>query len=79
MTLRSIGEAARAAALDEYLTTEEVARVTRTSPSTVRYWRHIGKGPRGVKRGRRVLYPASAVAAWLADSGDEQGVPTDAA
>ncbi|GGR80231.1 hypothetical protein GCM10010169_25480 [Micromonospora fulviviridis] len=56
--------------MEKYLTTEEVAAMARTAPSTVRYWRHVGKGPRGVKRGRRVLYPESVVAAWLA--GDEQ-------
>lgn len=39
-----------------YLTTAEVAQRYRTAESTVRYWRHIGYGPRGVKVGRRVLY-----------------------
>ncbi len=43
----------------KYLTTEDVARRYRTVPATVRYWRHIGYGPRGVKVGRRVLYLAS--------------------
>lgn len=51
--------------MERYLTTEEVAEVARTAASTVRYWRHVGKGPRGIKRGRRVLYPESAVTAWL--------------
>lgn len=51
--------------MEKYLTTEEVAEVTRTSPSTVRYWRHIGKGPHSIKRGRRVLYPQSGVERWL--------------
>jgi hypothetical protein len=37
------------------LTTEEVAERFRTSPATVRYWRHIGMGPAGVRVGRRVL------------------------
>jgi hypothetical protein len=37
------------------LTTEEVAQRFRTSPSTVRYWRHIGIGPDGFRVGRRVL------------------------
>lgn len=41
----------------EYLTTAEVAERYRTAESTVRYWRQIGKGPRGVKIGKRVLYP----------------------
>ncbi|MEV0156888.1 helix-turn-helix domain-containing protein [Micromonospora sp. NPDC050686] len=57
--------------MEKYLTTEEVAELARTVPSTVRYWRHVGKGPKGVKRGRRVLYAESSVAAWLA-GGDEQ-------
>ena len=39
-----------------YLTTAEVAERYRTAASTVRYWRHKGYGPRGVKVGRRVLY-----------------------
>ncbi|MFD3729996.1 helix-turn-helix transcriptional regulator [Streptomyces sp. NPDC058632] len=39
-----------------YLTTAEVAQRYRTAPATVRYWRHIGYGPKGVKIGRRVLY-----------------------
>lgn len=39
-----------------YLTTAEVAERYRTAAGTVRYWRHIGYGPKGVKVGRRVLY-----------------------
>ena len=42
---------------DNYFTTAEVATRYRTVPSTVRFWRHIGYGPKGVKVGRRVLYP----------------------
>lgn len=48
-----------------YLTTAEVAELTRTSPETVRYWRHIGKGPKSFKVGRKVLYESSDVATWL--------------
>ena len=51
--------------LEQLLTTEEVAAVCRTSPSTVRYWRHHGLGPQGFRAGRRVLYRRSDVAAWL--------------
>ena len=40
----------------EYLTTEEVAQKLRTPAETVRYWRHVGKGPKSFKIGRRVLY-----------------------
>lgn len=42
--------------MDRYLTTAEVAERYRTADSTVRYWRHIGYGPKGMKVGRRVLY-----------------------
>lgn len=60
--------------MEKYLTTEEVAEIARTSPSTVRYWRHIGKGPRGVKRGRRVLYPESGVTEWMTAEEDTDKV-----
>lgn len=58
--------------MEKFLTTEEVAELARTVPSTVRYWRMVGKGPKGVKRGRRVLYAESVVERWLADD-SEQG------
>lgn len=40
-----------------YLTTADLAARYHTAPSTVRYWRHIGYGPKGIKVGRRILYP----------------------
>jgi DNA-binding transcriptional MerR regulator len=46
------------------LTTEEVAARFRTSPATVRYWRHIGIGPDGVRVGRRVLYDEPPCDRW---------------
>ena len=49
----------------EYMTTAEVADLLRTSPETVRYWRHIGKGPKSWKAGRRVLYAIEDVQAWI--------------
>lgn len=42
--------------MEQLLTTDELAELYRTSPATVRYWRHIGYGPPGRKVGRRVLY-----------------------
>ena len=48
------------------LTTEELAKRYRTSPETVRYWRHIGKGPKSWKLGRRVLYAIDDVEAFEA-------------
>ncbi|RTL09686.1 MAG: DNA-binding protein [Acidimicrobiia bacterium] len=50
-----------------YMTTAEVAELLRTSPETVRYWRHIGSGPRSFKVGRRVLYDSNDVTTWLAE------------
>jgi DNA-binding transcriptional MerR regulator len=55
--------------MEKYLTTEEVAEIARTKPSTVRYWRMAGTGPHGVRRGRRVLYAQSVVERWM--RGDE--------
>lgn len=52
----------------ELLTTEEVAKLARTSTDTVRYWRHVGKGPRSFKVGRRVLYDQADVQSWLDDA-----------
>jgi DNA-binding transcriptional MerR regulator len=49
----------------KYLTTFEVADLCRTSPETVRYWRHIGQGPASFKCGRRVLYDVDEVDLWL--------------
>ncbi|MEV0431250.1 helix-turn-helix domain-containing protein [Micromonospora sp. NPDC050495] len=51
--------------MPEYLTTQEVADLCRTSPETVRYWRHIRKGPKSFKLGRKVLYAREDVQAYL--------------
>lgn len=58
---------------EEYMTTAEVAAVCRTPAETVRYWRHVGKGPKSFKLGRRVLYARSSVEAWLAEEQAAQG------
>lgn len=50
---------------ERFLTTEDVASLFRTSPETVRWWRHVGKGPRWFKMGRRVLYAESDVQAAI--------------
>jgi excisionase family DNA binding protein len=59
----------------EYLTTEELAEKLRTTAETCRYWRHIGKGPRSFKVGRRVLYAAEDVEAFIAEARGEAAVP----
>ena len=50
---------------DELLTMEEVAAVVRAPIATLRYWRHLGTGPRSFRVGRSVRYWRSEVAAWL--------------
>ncbi|MER5507179.1 helix-turn-helix domain-containing protein [Streptomyces sp. NPDC002766] len=56
-----------------YLTTAEVAERYRTAESTVRYWRHIGYIPGGVKRGRRVLYDPTVLDRWDAEQLESGG------
>ena len=46
-------------------TTEELAAKLRTAPETCRYWRHVGKGPKSFKVGRRVLYAAEDVETFI--------------
>jgi excisionase family DNA binding protein len=50
---------------DQMLTTAEVAERCRVSDSTVRYWRATRYGPPSFRVGRRVLYRAEDVTAWL--------------
>ncbi len=45
----------------QYLTTEEVAAHYRKPVATIRFWRHRGTGPKGVKVGTTVLYPLAEV------------------
>lgn len=58
---------------DEYITTDEFAKLLRTEASTVRYWRQIGKGPKGFRAGRRVLYSLSEVRKWIASLQEDEG------
>ncbi|TSD62808.1 helix-turn-helix domain-containing protein [Aeromicrobium piscarium] len=54
--------------LPKFLTTEELAELVRQPPETVRYWRHVGKGPASFKLGRRVLYERTDVEAWITEA-----------
>lgn len=70
--------------MPEYMTTEEVADLTRLPPETLRYYRHLGdRGPRSFKLGgRRVLYERGDVLAWIEEqraAATKQATPTDAA
>jgi predicted DNA-binding transcriptional regulator AlpA len=52
---------------DELLTMQEVADVVRVPVATLRYWRHLGTGPRSFRIGRSVRYWRTEVFAWLDD------------
>lgn len=57
-----------------FLTSDEVAQMIRVPTATLRYWRHIGVGPKSFKMGpRRVLYLHEDVVAWV-DSPYQRGV-----
>jgi predicted DNA-binding transcriptional regulator AlpA len=53
---------------DELMTLKEVATLVRVPEATLRYWRHLGTGPRGFRIGRSVRYWRNDVMHWL----DEQ-------
>jgi predicted DNA-binding transcriptional regulator AlpA len=61
---------------DELLTMQEVADVVRVPVATLRYWRHLGIGPRSFRIGRSVRYWRAEVFAWLDDqaNSDRQSV-----
>lgn len=53
---------------DELMSMKEVAALVRVPEATLRYWRHLGTGPRGFRIGRSVRYWHADVLRWL----DEQ-------
>ncbi len=54
--------------MSQFMTTPEVADVLRTPVETVRFWRHVGKGPKSFKVGRRVLYAREDVESFIAEA-----------
>jgi excisionase family DNA binding protein len=49
----------------ELLTITEAAELLRAPVATLRYWRHLGTGPRSFRLGRRVLYRRNDLQAWV--------------
>ncbi|NEK86114.1 helix-turn-helix domain-containing protein [Blastococcus saxobsidens] len=49
----------------ELLTIAEAAELLRAPVATLRYWRHLGTGPRSFRLGRRVLYRADDLRSWI--------------
>lgn len=51
---------------EQILTTSQVAALLGVGESTLRYWRHTGRGPRSFRLGaRKIAYKKSDVIAWL--------------
>jgi predicted DNA-binding transcriptional regulator AlpA len=53
----------------EYLTTQEVAQMTRIPVKTLEGYRRHGMGPPYVKIGRGIRYPISGVREWMKNGG----------
>ena len=58
---------------DELLTIEEVAGIVRAPVATLRYWRHLGTGPRSFRVGRGVRYWRMDVTSWLQQQSNGDG------
>lgn len=59
-------DGAEAAGLPEWLTTAQLAEMLQVPAATVRQWRYLKIGPRGVRVGKYVRYRRSDVESWLA-------------
>jgi len=59
----------------QYMTVEEVAAHYRKPVGTIRYWRHKGIGPKGVKAGTTVLYPLSEVERYDRELAEQKPAP----
>lgn len=47
------------------LTLEETSELLRLPVNTLRYWRHVGKGPASARLGARVMYREKDVVEWI--------------
>jgi excisionase family DNA binding protein len=55
----------------ELLTITEAAELLRAPVATLRYWRHLGSGPRSFRLGRRVLYRRADLRTWIDAQADQ--------
>jgi hypothetical protein len=60
----------------ELLTIAEAALLLRAPVATLRYWRHLGTGPRSFRLGRRVVYRRADLRSWIdAQAASGPGAP----
>jgi DNA-binding transcriptional MerR regulator len=62
----------------DLLTITEVAEMLRKPVATLRYWRHLGTGPRSFLVGRGVRYFCHEVLDWLQQQSNADRGPTAA-
>ena len=55
----------------ELLTITEAAEVLRAPVATLRYWRHLDRGPKSFRLGRRVLYSRADLRTWIDAQADQ--------
>ena len=60
---------------NDLLTLDEAAAILRAPAATLRYWRHLGTGPRSFKLGRRVVYKRCDIDAWIAERAELTSCP----
>ena len=56
---------------DELMSMQEVADTVRVPVATLRYWRHLGTGPRSFRIGRSVRYWHTEVVHWLEEQSND--------
>ena len=69
--------------VEKHYSAREVAEISGIREGTLAAWRHrslkhpaaVARGPRFVKLGRCVRYPAAAVEAWLSQRADASAQP----
>lgn len=63
-------ETARAASsqIADLMTVEDIHKETGIPKDTIRWWRHVGRGPVTFKLGRRVMCRREDFEAWLSDA-----------
>ena len=52
---------------EEMLSLQEACALLRIPEGTLRYWRHLGSGPRSFKIGRHVRYWRTDLILWLTE------------
>lgn len=71
--------ARRLQAGDEILYLPEASVFVRKSVGTLRYYRHLGIGPRSFRHGRNVAYWKTDLILWLAEEADQPAGRSDGA